>query len=226
MSLPLLLAPSILSADFVRLAEDIARMEEGGADMLHVDVMDGHFVPNITIGPPVVAAIRKVTALPLDCHLMMADPDRYLEAFAGAGATTITVHVEACPHLYRTVERIRQLGCSPGVTLNPATPLGALEEILPLVDMVLLMSVEPGFGGQAFIPSLYRRARALRATLDAIGRSDCHIEADGGIKLENIREVVASGVNVVVSGSGVFDGGDPVGTLRAMRREVASGMAV
>lgn len=179
--------------------------------------MDGHFVPNISIGPLVVEAIRTVSTLPLDCHLMISDPDRYLEDFANAGATYITVHVEATLHLYRTVQQIRKLGCKPGVTLNPATSLSALEEILPFVDLVLLMSVEPGFGGQSFIPTLFRRAGELRRMLDACGGTDCLIEADGGIKLENISEVFQSGVDVVVSGSGVFGTPDPVATLRKMR---------
>ncbi len=195
-------------------------MEEGGADFLHVDVMDGHFVPNITIGPPVVKALRRVTDLPLDCHLMISDPDRYLEDFARAGATFITVHVEAAMHLHRTIRQIRALGCRPGVTLNPATPLAAIEEILPEVDMVLLMSVEPGFGGQRFIPSLYRRARTLRDMLAAVDHADCLVEADGGITLENIREVCESGVNVVVSGTGIFDTPDPIETMREMRNVV------
>ena len=212
-----LLSPSLLSADFTRLAEEVAVMEEGGADMLHVDVMDGHFVPNITIGPPVVAALSNITDLPLDCHLMIADPDAYLEAFARAGAGIITVHVEAALHLYRTVQQIRELGCKPGVTLNPATPLSAVEEILPFVDMVLLMSVEPGFGGQSFIPTLYRRARTLRSMLEDAGNPGCLIEADGGIKLDNIAEAFEAGVDVVVSGSGVFGTNDPAETLRKMR---------
>lgn len=195
-------------------------MEEGGADFLHVDVMDGHFVPNITIGPPVVKALRRVTDLPLDCHLMISDPDRYLEDFARAGATFITVHVEAAMHLHRTIRQIRALGCRPGVTLNPATPLAAIEEILPEVDMVLLMSVEPGFGGQRFIPSLYRRARTLRDMLAAVDHADCLVEADGGITLDNIREVCESGVNVVVSGTGIFDTPDPIETMREMRNVV------
>ncbi len=214
---PVYLAPSLLSANFAHLAEDMRVIEAGGADLLHVDVMDGHFVPNITVGPFVVEALRSATALPLDCHLMIADPDRYLEAFARAGATYITVHVEAALHLHRTIQQIRALGCKAGVTLNPATPLSSIEEILPDVDMVLLMSVEPGFGGQSLIPSLFRRARALRSMLDAIGRTDCLIEADGGIKLENIREVYDAGVDVVVSGSGVFGTADPAATLRLMR---------
>lgn len=195
-------------------------MEEGGADFLHVDVMDGHFVPNITVGPPVVKSLRRVTDLPLDCHLMISDPDRYLEDFARAGATFITVHVEAAIHLHRTIRQIRALGCRPGVTLNPATPLSAIEEILPEVDLVLLMSVEPGFGGQSLIPSLFRRARVVREMLADIDHHGCLVEADGGIKLENIKEVCAAGVNVVVSGSGVFDTPDPVATLREMRRVV------
>lgn len=217
----LYLAPSLLSADFTRLGDDVARVNEGGADFLHVDVMDGHFVPNISIGPPVVAALRRITDLPLDCHLMISDPDRYLEDFARAGAGYITVHVEAALHLHRTIQQIRKLGCKPGVTLNPATPLSAIQEILPEVDLVLLMSVEPGFGGQSLIPSLFRRARELRAMLDDCGRSDCLIEADGGIKLDNIREVFEAGVDVVVSGSGIFDTPDPVATMLAMRAACA-----
>jgi ribulose-phosphate 3-epimerase len=221
----LYLSPSLLSADFMHLADDVRRLESGGADFLHVDVMDGHFVPNITIGPPVVKALRKVTELPLDCHLMISDPDRYLEDFAKAGANYITVHVEAAVHLYRTVQQIRKLGCKAGVTLNPATSLTMIEDILPYVDMVLLMSVEPGFGGQSFIPNLFDRARRLRAMLNDCGNSGCLIEADGGIKLDNIREVFDAGVDVVVSGSGVFDTSDPVETLREMRR-VCEGVSV
>lgn len=211
------LSPSLLSADFTRLGDGVRLMEAGGADFVHVDVMDGHFVPNITIGPPVVAALRRITELPLDCHLMISDPDRYLESFASAGAAFITVHVEAAVHLHRTVQQIRKLGCKAGVTLNPATSLSAIEEILPYVDMVLLMSVEPGFGGQSFIPGLFERARRLRRMLADIGRDDVLIEADGGIKLDNIREVYDAGVDVIVSGSGVFDTPDPVATMRQMR---------
>lgn len=213
----LYLAPSLLSANFTRLGEDVRMLEEAEADFLHVDVMDGHFVPNITIGPPVIEALRKVTELPLDCHLMISDPDRYLEDFARAGATFITVHVEATVHLHRTIDRIRQLGCRPGVTLNPATSLTTLEDILPYVDLVLLMSVEPGFGGQAFIPTLFRRAARLRQMLADCGREECLIEADGGIKLENIRAVYESGVDVVVSGSGIFGTTDPKQTMEQMR---------
>jgi ribulose-phosphate 3-epimerase len=220
MSRRLYLAPSLLSADFTRLADAVETLTRGGADFLHVDVMDGHFVPNITIGPPVVRALRKITDLPLDCHLMIENADRYLEDFASAGATFITVHVEAAPHLHRTIQRIRQLGCRPGVTLNPATPLSSLEEILPFVDLVLLMSVEPGFGGQEFIPSLFKRTGRLRRMLADCGHEDCLVEADGGIKLENIREVYDSGVDVIVSGSGVFGTSDPAETLKSMRKAV------
>lgn len=213
----MMIAPSLLSADFTRLGEEVAMLQKGGADWLHVDVMDGHFVPNITIGPPVVAALRKITDLPLDCHLMISDPDSYLEAFAEAGASVITVHVEAALHLHRTVQTIKSLGVMAGVTLNPATPLSALEEILPHVDLVLLMSVEPGFGGQSFIPSLYRRARRLREMLEEWGNPDCLIEADGGVKLENVREVYDAGVDVIVSGSGIFGTDDPAATMRRFR---------
>lgn len=213
-------SPSLLSADFTHLADDIRLMEQGRADMLHVDVMDGHFVPNITIGPPVIAAVNGITDLPLDCHLMISDPDRYLEDFAKAGADIITVHVEAAPHLHRTVQHIRELGCKPGVTLNPATPLSAIEEILPFVDLVLLMSVEPGFGGQNLIPTLFRRARTLRAMLEEAGNPTCLIEADGGIKLDNVAQVVEAGVDVIVSGSGVFGTDDPARTLLEMREMV------
>ncbi|HVK37128.1 MAG TPA: ribulose-phosphate 3-epimerase [Candidatus Kapabacteria bacterium] len=215
--MPFHLAPSLLSVDFAHIADGVRLMEEGGADFVHVDVMDGHFVPNITIGPPVVAALRRVTDLPLDCHLMISDPDRYLEDFAKAGATYITVHVEAALHLHRTVQQIKALGCKAGVTLNPATSLSTIEEILPYVDMVLLMSVEPGFGGQSFIPGLFERARRVRRMLSEIGRDDVLIEADGGIKLDNVREVRDAGVDVIVSGSGVFGTDDPVATMRAMR---------
>ena len=222
---PVLIAPSILSANFVRLEEDIRMLERGGADWLHLDVMDGHFVPNITIGPPVVAAIRKVTKLPLDCHLMISDPDTYIPAFAKAGADYITVHVETCPHLHRTIQLIKSLGVKAGVTLNPATSLSAVREILPDVDMILLMSVNPGFGGQEFIPSLHRRAVTLRQWIDTQGL-DCLIEVDGGIKLDNIVDVYASGVDVVVSGSGIFASQDPAAMIGSMKESCRNASTV
>jgi len=216
-----IIAPSILSANFVRLGEAIATIERTDAQWLHLDVMDGHFVPNITIGPPVVKSIRQATKLTLDCHLMIEEPDRYLEQFAEAGADIITVHVEACRHLNRTVQAIHTLGKKAGVSLNPATPLVALEEILPDVDLVLLMSVNPGFGGQEFLDSLYRRARTLR---DMIHRDNLNIivEADGGIKLSNIRSVVEAGVDAIVSGSGIFGEPNPEQTIAEMFEACAS----
>ena len=210
-----IIAPSLLSANFARLEDDVRKAEQGGAEWLHIDVMDGHFVPNITIGPLIVAALRPITNLVLDCHLMIENPDTYIPDFAKAGADIITVHVEACRHLNRTVQLIHSLGKKAGVSLNPATPLGTLEEILPDLDLVLLMSVNPGFGGQTFIPSLYRRARTLRESID---RQDLNviIEADGGIKLDNVTEVYASGVDAMVSGSGVYGAKDPAETIREM----------
>ncbi len=211
------LSPSLLSSNFARLEESVREMENGGADWLHLDVMDGHFVPNITVGPLIVEAIRPITKLTLDTHLMIENPDSYIPQFVNAGADIITVHMEACPHLNRTVSHIKSLGVKAGVAINPATPLGLLEEILVDVDMVLLMSVNPGFGGQSFIPSLFRRAKTLRGWIDREGL-DCMIEADGGIKLDNIANVYEAGVDVIVSGSGVFESNDPVKTLREMRK--------
>jgi ribulose-phosphate 3-epimerase len=210
-----ILAASILSADFSRLGEEIARAERGGAAVIHVDVMDGHFVPNITLGPPVVKAIRKATALPLDCHLMIEDADRYLDAFVDAGADWVSVHVEAVPHLQRAVAHLAKRGAKPGVVLNPATPLSVLEEILPEVHHVLLMSVNPGFGGQSFIPSSLDKVRRLKAMIDARSLA-ARIEIDGGVHAGNVREVVAAGVEIVVAGSAVFAEGDVTAAARRM----------
>ena len=199
------IAPSILSADFARLGEQVREAEAGGADWIHVDVMDGHFVPNITVGPLVVRALRAITSLPLDVHLMIEQPERIIPAFARAGADRITVHVETCPHLHRTVQQIRELGLKPGVTLNPATPLIALEEILPHVDLVLLMSVNPGFGGQSYIPGSTAKIARLRRMLDERGLIGVELEVDGGVKARNAAEIVAAGATVLVAGSAVFD---------------------
>jgi len=198
-----MIAPSILSADFSRLGEEIRAVEEAGADVIHVDVMDGHFVPNITIGPPVVRAVRKITSLPLDVHLMITDADRYAEIFAEAGADWITVHVEACAHLHRTIHRIRDLGKKAGAVLNPATPLATLGEILPDLDLVMLMSVNPGFGGQSFIRASLDKIRRLRSMIDLIGRP-IGIEVDGGVGPDTIAEVAEAGANIFVAGSAVF----------------------
>jgi ribulose-phosphate 3-epimerase len=202
------LAPSILSADFAHLADQVQAATEGGASLLHVDVMDGHFVPNITIGPPVVKSLRKVTELPLDCHLMIENPDQYIPAFADAGADWISVHQEACVHLHRTLVLIKSSGCRAGVVINPATPVETLSEVLDLVDFVLVMSVNPGFGGQKFIPgSLHKIARlaALRTERNLPYR----IEVDGGIALATVQQVVRSGAEVLVAGNAVFGSGDP-----------------
>ena len=218
---PAIIAPSLLSANFARLEEDVRMLERGGADWLHIDVMDGHFVPNITIGPIIVAALRKITKLRLDCHLMITEPDRYIPDFAKAGADIITVHVEACPHLNRTVQHIKSFGKKAGVSLNPATQLSSVKEILPDADMILLMSVNPGFGGQEFIPSLYRRAATLSQWIHTQDLN-CLIEADGGIKLDNIADVYASGVDAIVSGSGIFSASDPAAMIGKMREACTS----
>jgi ribulose-phosphate 3-epimerase len=215
------IAPSILSADFARLADAVAEAEAGGADWIHVDVMDGHFVPNITIGVPVVAALRRVTKLPLDVHLMIEHPDRFVDAFADAGADWLTVHQEASVHLHRTVERIRQKDVRPGVSINPATPLSAISEILPYVDMVLIMSVNPGFGGQRFIPTSTRKIAALRRELDERGLWPIELEVDGGIGPNTVAEVADAGATVVVAGAAVFNADAAVADNIARLRSAA-----
>jgi ribulose-phosphate 3-epimerase len=215
------LAPSILSADFARLGEGVRAVEAGGAALIHVDVMDGHFVPNLTIGPAVTAAVRQVTELPLDCHLMIEEPSRHIEAFVEAGAEMISIHAEVERHLHRTVQRIRELGAKPGVVLNPATPLTALADILSEVDYVLLMSVNPGFGGQTLIPAVLDKARELRDWIDR-SRSNVRIEIDGGVNLDNLEQVAATGVDMIVSGSAVFQSGDIRGTTETMVRRLAA----
>jgi ribulose-phosphate 3-epimerase len=210
------IAPSILAADFSRLGQEIEAVERGGAAILHVDVMDGHFVPNITIGLPVVKSIARATQLPIDAHLMISEPGRYAEQFVRAGATMVSVHVEADPHLHRTLMSIKAAGAQAGVVLNPATPLGCLEEALHFVDYVLLMSVNPGFGGQRFIPTSIDKVRRLRRIIDE-RRLNVRIEIDGGIDLENIATVVAAGAEIIVAGSAIFGGPDPEAALRELR---------
>jgi ribulose-phosphate 3-epimerase len=212
---PIRIAPSILSADFGKLASEIAAIAT--ADYVHVDVMDGHFVPNLTIGPVVVEAVRRATKLPLDVHLMIEDAERWVGAYAKAGADIIGVHVEACPHLPRTLHQIRDLGKKASVVMNPHTPIEAVEWVLRDVDQVLVMSVNPGFGGQSFIPSALEKIAALRERIDEKGYA-VEIEVDGGIKLDNIAEVVAAGANVIVSGSGVFGTKDYAATIAELRR--------
>jgi ribulose-phosphate 3-epimerase len=213
------IAPSLLSADFGRLAEEIAAVEKAGADLLHLDVMDGRFVPNITIGPPVVAAVRKYAKLPLDVHLMIVEPEKYLEAFADAGADVITVHAEATPHLQRAVARVRELGKKAGVSLNPSTSLSAVEWVLTDVDLVLLMTVNPGFGGQAYLPAMTGKIELLRSQLTRAGLS-VDIEVDGGIKADNVSGVVRAGANVIVSGSGIFGTKEYGKTISEMRKNI------
>jgi len=215
------IAPSVLSADFACLAEEIAKVETV-ADLLHVDVMDGHFVPNITIGPLVVEAIKKRTRLPLDVHLMIEAPERYIAAFAGAGAAILTVHVETCPHLHRTLQQIREAGMKVGVSLNPATPLAMLEHVLSDVDLVLVMSVNPGFGGQRFIPAALEKIAELARRLRALPAPP-ELEVDGGITLENCREVAGVGATILVAGSAIFGAADPGAMVEEMRRRVGKG---
>jgi ribulose-phosphate 3-epimerase len=202
----ILIAPSILSADFARLGEEVAAVEKAGADWLHVDVMDGRFVPNITLGPPIVKALRKATKLPLDVHLMIVEPEKYVEAFADAGSDTITIHVEACTHLHRTLCHIKSLGKRAGVVLNPSTHEDTIKYVIDVVDQVLVMSVNPGFGGQSFIREVLPKVAAIRAMIDARGRH-VDLEIDGGIPKETSPDAIAAGARVLVAGSAVFNGG-------------------
>jgi ribulose-phosphate 3-epimerase len=212
------LAPSILSADFGRLAEDVRAAEAAGADWIHVDVMDGHFVPNITIGPVIARAVRKATKLPIDVHLMIEQPERYLEAFADAGADVLTVHQETCPHLHRTVDRIRELGAKPGVCVNPSTPVETLHEIVPNVDLVLIMSVDPGFGGQRFIRASTDKIARARDLIDRRGRPGIELQVDGGIDPTTAPEVVEAGATCLVAGSAVYGhAGGAAGGIAAIR---------
>ena len=216
-------APSILAADFSALGEEIATAERGGADLIHVDVMDGHFVPNITIGPPVVRAIKRVTSLPLDVHLMIADPARYLTAFADAGADFLSVHVEATPHLHKTLTEIKKLGVQAGVALNPSTPERVLTEIATEVDFILVMSVKPGFGGQKFIPRTLTKIVAIQEILKK-AKNEAPIEVDGGISQSNAGDVVAAGADMLVAGSAIFGSPDPSQAIEMLRMAGSAGL--
>jgi ribulose-phosphate 3-epimerase len=213
---PLLIAASILAADFAALGDGIAAVERGGADLIHVDIMDGHFVPNLSMGPPVVQSVRRVARVPLDVHLMIEEPDRFIEAFVRSGAAMITVHVEAVPHLHRTVQLIKGLGARAGVALNPATPVGALEEIAPYLDHVLVMTVNPGFGAQTFIARSESKVRAVRELLDRLGHP-IPIEVDGGIDTSTAAGIVAAGASILVAGTALFGADDPEAATRALR---------
>jgi ribulose-phosphate 3-epimerase len=220
---PILLAPSVLSADYGRLAEQARDAEAAGADWLQIDVMDGVFVPNISVGIPIVEALRRAVGLTLDCHLMIVQPERYIDAFVRAGANHVTVHLEACTHLHRAVQQIKEQGATAGVALNPATPLGALEEILPDVDLVLLMSVNPGFGGQEYIASTTAKIARLRALLDARGLGHVQIQVDGGIKPSNLAEIVRAGATNLVVGSAVYNQRQSVAAAITALREAWEG---
>jgi ribulose-phosphate 3-epimerase len=210
------IAASVLSADFTRLGDEVRAVLDGGADLIHLDVMDGHFVPNLTLGPMIVAAVRRITDVPLDVHLMITHPDRYIDSFADAGASMLTVHVEVLPHLHRTIQAIKRLGCKAGVALNPATPISALEEVASDLDYVLVMSVNPGFGGQAFIPRSESKLRAARALLDAAGNRGS-VEVDGGIDMETAARVTAAGADVLVVGAAIFRQSDRAAATRQVR---------
>lgn len=215
------IAPSILSADFSRLGEEVRAVGKAGADVIHVDVMDGHFVPNITIGPLVVQGLKKLTSLPLDVHLMIEKPERYIEAFAQAGSDWITVHAEVCPQLKRIIKKIRQLNVRPGIVLKPATSLKTLYPVLDNIDLVLIMSVNPGFGGQSFIPSTLKKIERLRKII-AQNQYPLEIEVDGGVKIENLREVSKAGGDIFVVGTGIFKTKDYEETMRKLRQEIES----
>ncbi|TDL72837.1 ribulose-phosphate 3-epimerase [Rhodococcus qingshengii] len=210
------IAPSILSADFARLGEEIVAAEKAGADYIHIDVMDGHFVPNITIGPLIVEAIRPITKLPLDVHLMIENPDQFIENFAKAGADYITVHVEACRHLHRTIHHIKSFGIKAGVVLNPATPVESIQHILADIDMVLLMSVNPGFGGQKFIPEVLPKIRKVKEMADSIGK-ELEIEIDGGVNPETAKQCMEAGANVLVAGSAIYNQEDYAAAISLIR---------
>lgn len=212
------IAPSILSADFSRLGEEIKAAEKAGADLIHVDVMDGHFVPNITIGPPVVKSLKKIASLPLDVHLMIEEPDRYIKGFVESGADIITVHTEASVHLHRTIQNIKEFGIKAAVSVNPATPLSHIETILPNVDMVLIMSVNPGFGGQKFIPETFPKIRRLKAIISE-GKYRVDIEVDGGVNEENVSEVVLAGADIVVMGNAFYNSKDYAETIKTVREK-------
>lgn len=213
------ISPSILSADFGRLAEEVKAVEEAGADYIHIDVMDGHFVPNITIGPFVVAAVKKITKLPLDVHLMIENPECYVPEFARAGADIITVHAEATHHLHALVMQIKELGKKAGVSINPATPVHSLGQIITDLDLVLVMSVNPGFSGQSFIPASLNKIKKVRSIMDKRG-SKAELEVDGGIKIDNIAEVSKAGADVFVAGSAIYGSDDYAATIKAMRKEL------
>ena len=214
------ISPSLLSANFSNLEKDIKMLEEGGADLLHIDVMDGHFVPNITIGPVVVEAIKEVTAIPLDVHLMISDPDYYVNAFIDAGADYLTIHSEATPHVHRVVQKIKSKGIKAGVSLNPHTPISVLENILDDIDLVLIMSVNPGFGGQSFIPHSLEKIKQLKQFLKENNAGHIETEVDGGIKLDNIKEVSDAGCDIFVSGSGIFNAENPKDVIGKMKNIV------